>query len=218
MGQWNERNIDTIIHVLECFFYASGMCINRSKSKLMGIAVEDEKVELPATKFGCQILKPPFSYLGTKMGGLMSRIQSWNEIVDRVTSRLSKWKMKMLSICGRLTIINSVLGSMPIYHMSIFKVPMCVLKRLESICGRFFNGHDGYGKKASWTSWKNVLASKDKGGLGVSSLYALNRGLLCKWVWSFFSQNDSLWTNVIKVIHGVDGKMGKIVKTTYPSI
>ncbi|GJY74414.1 hypothetical protein Tco_0478845, partial [Tanacetum coccineum] len=45
---------------------------------------------------------------------------------------------------------------------------------------------------------KNVLASKEKGGLGVSSLYALNRGLMFKWVWRFFTQNTSLWSRVIK--------------------
>ncbi|GJX94865.1 hypothetical protein Tco_0349451 [Tanacetum coccineum] len=63
----------------------------------------------------------------------MSRIQSWNEIVDRVAARFSKWKMKTLSIGGRLTLLKSVLGSMPIYHLSIFKVPMKVLHRIESI-------------------------------------------------------------------------------------
>ncbi|GJW51957.1 zf-CCHC domain-containing protein [Tanacetum coccineum] len=52
----------------------------------------------------------------------MSRIHSWNEVVDRVIARLLKWKMKTLSIGGRLTLLKSVLGSMPIYHMSIFKV------------------------------------------------------------------------------------------------
>nr|GFC62524.1 RNA-directed DNA polymerase, eukaryota, reverse transcriptase zinc-binding domain protein [Tanacetum cinerariifolium] len=36
--------------------------------------------------------------------------------------------------------------------------------------------------KASWVKWKSVLASKEKGGLGVSSLYALNRALMMKWV------------------------------------
>nr|GFB76890.1 RNA-directed DNA polymerase, eukaryota, reverse transcriptase zinc-binding domain protein [Tanacetum cinerariifolium] len=29
----------------------------------------------------------------------------------------------------------------------------------------------------------SVLASKEKGGIGVSSLYALNRALMMKWVW-----------------------------------
>ncbi|GJU36662.1 RNA-directed DNA polymerase, eukaryota, reverse transcriptase zinc-binding domain protein [Tanacetum coccineum] len=126
--------------------------------------------------------------------------------------------MTTLSIGGRLTLLKSVLGSMPIYYMSIFKVPKSVLKRLESIRGRFFNGHASNCKKTSWVRWQNVLASKEKGGLGVSSLYALNRGLMFKWVWRFFTQNNSLWTKVIKAIHGDDGKVGKTVKSSFPSI
>ncbi|GKC20760.1 RNA-directed DNA polymerase, eukaryota [Tanacetum coccineum] len=190
VGQWSDANFDTIVHVLECFFRASGLRINMSKSKLMGISVEKDKVERAASKIGCLILKPPFSYLGSKVGGLMSRVQSWNEVVDRVIARLSKWKMKTLSVGGRLKCIRN----------------------------HFFSGHDLNSKKTSWVKWKNVLASKEKEGLGVSSLYALNRGLMFKWVWRFFTQNTSLWTRVIKTIHGEDGKVGKNVKSGFPSI
>ena len=63
-----------------------------------------------------------------------------------------------------------------------------------------------------------MLASKEKGGLGVSSLYALNRALMFKWVWRFFSHNSSLWARIIKAIHEEDGKIGKKVKSSYPSI
>nr|GFA67708.1 RNA-directed DNA polymerase, eukaryota, reverse transcriptase zinc-binding domain protein [Tanacetum cinerariifolium] len=155
---------------------------------------------------------------GSKVGGLMSRIQSWNEFVDRVTARLSKWKMETLLIGGRLTILKSVLDSMSIYHMLNFKVPMMVLQRLESIRSHLFKGNDIHGKSLSWVKWKNVLASKENGGLGVSSLYALNRGLLLKWVWRFITQSLSLWARVIKEIHGDDGKIGKNAKSNYPSI
>ncbi|GKB68602.1 RNA-directed DNA polymerase, eukaryota, reverse transcriptase zinc-binding domain protein, partial [Tanacetum coccineum] len=89
---------------------------------------------------------------------------------------------------------------------------------LESIRSHFFNGHDPNSKRTYWVKWKNVLASKEKGGLGVSSLYALNRGLMFKWVWRFFTQNTSLWSpRVIKAIHGEDGKVGKQVKSAFPS-
>ncbi|GJV05968.1 RNA-directed DNA polymerase, eukaryota, reverse transcriptase zinc-binding domain protein [Tanacetum coccineum] len=152
VGEWSESNISSLIHVLDCFHKVSGLKINMSKSKLMGIEVE-------------------------------AGLQSWEDIVDRVRRRLSKWKMKMLSIGGRLTLIKSVLGSMPIFHMSMFKVPTGILRILESIRGKFFNGHETYCKKASWVQWNKVLAPKVIGGLGISSLYALNRGLLFKWVW-----------------------------------
>ncbi|GKD77962.1 RNA-directed DNA polymerase, eukaryota, reverse transcriptase zinc-binding domain protein [Tanacetum coccineum] len=218
MSQWNNSNIDNIFHVLQCFHQASGLRINMSKSKLMGVYVNNDLVEQPTLKIGCATLKMPFSYLGSKVGGLMSRIQSWNEIVDRVAARLSKWKMKTLSIGGRLTLLKSVLGSMPIYHLSIFKVPMKVLHRIESIRCQFFNGNDRLDKKPIWVKWKSVLASKEKGGLGVSSLYALNRALLFKWVWRFFTQDSSLWAKVIKAIHGTDGKIGKSTKSIYLSV
>ena len=97
--------------------------------------------------------------------------------------------------------------------MSIFRVPLSVLRMLESIRSHFFNGHELSSNKASWVKWKSVLASKAKGGLGVSSLYALNRGLMLKCVWKFYSQKTSLWVRVIKVIHSNDGKVSKVMKS-----
>nr|GEX85595.1 RNA-directed DNA polymerase, eukaryota [Tanacetum cinerariifolium] len=151
VGQWSDGNINTLMHVLDCFHYVSGLKINMSKSKIMGL------------------------------GGAMSRVQAWKEIVDKVKSRLSKWKLKTLSIGGRLTLLKSVLGSIPIFHMSIFRVPSKVLQVLKSIRGQFFNGHDMGSNKATWVKWNSVLTDKNHGGLGVSSLYALNRGLMLKW-------------------------------------
>ncbi|GJR98447.1 RNA-directed DNA polymerase, eukaryota, partial [Tanacetum coccineum] len=217
VGQWNDSNITTLVHVLECFYRVSGLKINMGKSKIMGVHVDNAKVSRAAVKLGCLILKAPFSYLGSIVGGDMNRLQTWNDIVDRVKRRLSKWKMTTLSIGGRLTLVKSVLGSMPIFHMAMFKVPSGVLRTLESIRSHFFNGHDIQSKKVSWVSWKKVLAHKERGGLGVSSLYALNRGLMFKWVWRFLNHDTSLWARVIKAIHGVDGNIGMGTRVSYKS-
>ncbi|GJY48004.1 RNA-directed DNA polymerase, eukaryota [Tanacetum coccineum] len=108
LGQWSELNIDSLVRVLDCFFRASGLRINMCKSKIMGVNVEDGMVKNAASKLGCLVLKTPFTYLGTKVGGNMSRKQAWKEVVDKVLSRLSRWKMKLLSIGGRLTLLKSV--------------------------------------------------------------------------------------------------------------
>nr|GFA23519.1 RNA-directed DNA polymerase, eukaryota, reverse transcriptase zinc-binding domain protein [Tanacetum cinerariifolium] len=108
MGQWSESNIDTIVQVLECFHRALGLRINMSKSKLLGLFVKADKVEQATAKIGCTILKTPFSYLGSKVGGVMSRIHSWKETIEGMVMRLSKWKLKTLSIGGRLTLLKLV--------------------------------------------------------------------------------------------------------------
>ncbi|GJT56613.1 hypothetical protein Tco_0991667 [Tanacetum coccineum] len=209
MGQWSESNINTIIQALDCFHKASGLRMNLHKSKIMGIVVDVEIVVRAANKMGCSSLKTPFSYLCIKVGGSMSRKDSWNDIVDNLRSRLSKWKMKTLSIGGRLTLIKSVLGSTPIYYMSMFKVPSQILKCLEDIRRKFFHGVDTKENKMSWVKWGRVLASKEKGGLGILSFFALNRALLLKWVWRFRNNKDTLWSRFISAMYGNIGRIEK---------
>nr|GFC52801.1 RNA-directed DNA polymerase, eukaryota [Tanacetum cinerariifolium] len=45
--------------------------------------------------------------------------------------RLSRWKLNTLYVGGRLTLLKSVLGSTPIYNMSIFKLYFPCLYALE---------------------------------------------------------------------------------------
>ncbi|GKE45288.1 RNA-directed DNA polymerase, eukaryota [Tanacetum coccineum] len=73
---------------------------------------------------------------------------------------------------------------------------------MESIRSNFFKGASLSEKKISWIAWDKVLASKKKGGLGVSCYFALNRALLLKWAWCFVSQDGSLWFRVIQAVHG----------------
>nr|GFC50338.1 RNA-directed DNA polymerase, eukaryota [Tanacetum cinerariifolium] len=62
----------------------------------------------------------------------MSSIKAWDETISKMKKRLSMWKFNTLSVRGRLTLLKSVLGSTPIYNMSIFKVPKSVLNLMES--------------------------------------------------------------------------------------
>nr|GEW28691.1 nucleotide-binding alpha-beta plait domain-containing protein [Tanacetum cinerariifolium] len=74
----------TFVHVLECFYRASGLRINMSKSKIMGVLVDSDKVKCAALKLGCLILKTSFSYLGSKLGGSMSRVHTWNQVIKAI--------------------------------------------------------------------------------------------------------------------------------------
>ncbi|GKC39288.1 RNA-directed DNA polymerase, eukaryota, partial [Tanacetum coccineum] len=202
IGEWSQGNLKGIIHILRCFSLLSGLSINLRKSHLLGVGIPSSCVHEAATSIGCSVMQAPFKYLGVMVGGNMSLVKAWDDTINKLKVRLSRWKLKTLSIGGRLTLLKSVLGSTPIYNMSLYKVPKAVLNSMEAIRRDFFNGIPDGERKIAWVKWTKVLASKNQGGLGVSSFYALNRALLVKWVWRFLSGDNSLWARVIYAMHG----------------
>nr|GEV49162.1 RNA-directed DNA polymerase, eukaryota [Tanacetum cinerariifolium] len=147
VGEWDGSNIKTLVHVLKCFFLAYGLKINLQKSKPMGIGINKMEVDKAVWLVGCFTFSTPFNYLGVKVGDVTSKVKSWDEVISKLSNRLSKWKLNTLSIGGRLTLIKYVLTLIPLYQMSIFKVPIGVLNKLESIRRNVFNGIDGTARK-----------------------------------------------------------------------
>lgn len=88
----------------------------------------------------------------------------------------------MLSIGGRLTLINSVLSSMPRYTLSIFKVPIAFIKQVDSIRCRFlWQGTVEKRKKYALFNWQVPCFAKEVGGLRILNLAQMNVVLLLKW-------------------------------------
>ena len=182
IGEWSRENVFRVMHSLHCFSLVSGLKINIHKSNLLGIGISNDMVASVASNLGCSTMSTPFKYLGVMVGDYMTRVSAWDDVIRKIKSRLSNWKIKTLSIGGRLTLLQSVLGATPIYWMSLFKVPKTVLALMETLRRDFFNGVQDNEKKISWVNWPKVLSAKKYGGLGVSSFFALNRALLFKWI------------------------------------
>ncbi|GJX46034.1 RNA-directed DNA polymerase, eukaryota [Tanacetum coccineum] len=198
------QNARQIIRMLWVFQLASGLKINLNKSKLIGIGVGLIEVQQVAKMIGCCAVRLPFIYLGVPMGCNMNRIDSWKPMIDKFNKKLSCWKAKLLSIGGQVTLLKSVMGSLAIYYMSIYKVPATVLKLLESLRARFW-GADLGERKLHWIAWNRVLSSRDSGGLGAGSLAAFNKALLFKWKWRLRDNPNALWVRLVTSIHGEGG-------------
>ena len=82
--------------------------------------------------------------------------------------------------------------------MSLFTIPRIVRLRLEKIQRDFLCRGGALENKMHLVKWSSICKAKSKGGLGVHSLSLLNKALLCKWCWRFFSERDSLWKKIIE--------------------
>ncbi|KAJ0878040.1 putative reverse transcriptase zinc-binding domain-containing protein [Helianthus annuus] len=154
-----------------------------------------------ANIIGCQAESFPFRYLGLTVGANMNRVANWRPVYNIIDARLAKWKATMLSMGGRITLIKSVLESLPNYFFSLYKAPVQVIKDIESKIRNFLWGGDNESKKIHWAAWDRVAGPIDKGGLGLSKLNHINISLLIKWGWRFKSEKENLWVRVIEAVH-----------------
>nr|GEU74624.1 RNA-directed DNA polymerase, eukaryota [Tanacetum cinerariifolium] len=102
IGEWSESNMENIVIILKCFFLASGLKINIQKSHIMGVGVADGLIHQAASLIGCAIMKTPFRYLGVLVGNNSLRCSAWSDTIHKLRSRLSKWKVKTISVGGDL--------------------------------------------------------------------------------------------------------------------
>lgn len=59
----------------------------------MGLGVHSDEVETAARFVGCSTFLAHFNYLGVKVGSDMSRINSWDKVTSKMSTRLYKWKL-----------------------------------------------------------------------------------------------------------------------------
>ena len=181
--------------------------MNFSKSKVFGVGVHDDEVRDISTFLKCDSAKLPFTYLGVTVGANMGLARNWKPVIYKVSSKLSSWKANIFSFGGRVTLCKSVLGSIPLYFLSLFKAPDNVIESLEKLRRRFLWGASDHGKKKiHWVEWNRSMAPKHLGGLGIGSLKSANVALLSKWWWRIKIDRDALWSKVITTIHGVSGR------------
>ena len=130
--------VQTLSTMMDIFSDFSGLRLNWAKSTFVGFGLSAEET------CGCsQILETPIRalpmrYLGVPLVDRRLRIQNWQPVLEKVKTRLGGWWAHPLSRGGRLVLLNAVLAAIPIYYMSIFRMPASVRRRLKKTMRNFF--------------------------------------------------------------------------------
>ncbi|XP_071714358.1 uncharacterized mitochondrial protein AtMg01250-like [Rutidosis leptorrhynchoides] len=117
-GKWNMINIVNLMKLLKCFELASGLKINYHKSSLFRVGLDHSEVIHSAQLIGCKVGSFPCIYLGLPVGAKMNKKINWKPVIEK---RLADWKARAMSFGRRLTLIKSVLNSLPLYYFSLFR-------------------------------------------------------------------------------------------------
>ena len=118
--------------ILRCFELTSSLQVNFHKSSLVGIHVEQRELNICASLLNCAIMRIPFIYLGLLVGVDARKMSTWQLIVDKM-HKLTPWRKRHLFFGGRVCLVKSVLSFIPLYYLSIFKIPKKMLTLLNAI-------------------------------------------------------------------------------------
>jgi hypothetical protein len=133
IGEKSWANVRALRAVLTLFGEMSGLKVNFHKSLLVGVNIGDSWLTEAASVLNCKVGKISFMYLGLSIGGDPRKLVFWDPVVNTINARLSGWQSRFLSFGGRLVLLKSVLTSLPVYALSFFKAPSCIISLIESI-------------------------------------------------------------------------------------
>lgn len=88
-----------------------------------------------------------------------------------MSSRISSWNHRWLTLAGKILLIKSMLNVIPIYLMLVVKTPLKVVNELNSSLISFLWNDNIVGKeKIPLLAWDKVCLPKDLGGSGIRDL------------------------------------------------
>ncbi|XP_072062309.1 uncharacterized protein [Arachis hypogaea] len=114
-----------------------GLSINFEKSSLIPINCEEHWVQRMCSLWGCKSDTLLVRYLGVPLRANPRLVKTWKPIIDKVEEKLSLWKSKVLNKAGKLVLIKSVLNSLTVYYLSLYKMLKAIAEKLISLQRRF---------------------------------------------------------------------------------
>lgn len=95
----------------------------------------------------------------------------WTSIIDRIKGRIVAWKVRWLSLLGKILLIKSILASILNYYLAILKAPTLVILQIQKLIrGFLWMGNLSDDKKIPLISLQDMTHTPIVRGVGVHDL------------------------------------------------
>ncbi|KAJ3688101.1 hypothetical protein LUZ61_017265 [Rhynchospora tenuis] len=194
-------SIQVLNLLLNTFSAASGINLNLSKSSLVPFNLSPASIASINSTLGVTVTQLPLTYLGLPLTLSRPDRLAYQGIIDKLQRKLAGWKSALLSRAGRVILASAVLSTVPVYFMSVFKLPTWVIKAIDCIRRDFIWGASSSNKRAMHLlSWDRVCLPKSFGGFGLLNLKLKNIALLLRWWWRLYNNPHTLWTEFARLL------------------
>ncbi|KAI0519364.1 hypothetical protein KFK09_006808 [Dendrobium nobile] len=191
-GEASNENCQILVSVINDFANSSGLVINHDKSCIMFPKHVSNQLEV------CQLLSihtivSKITYLGIPLSFYRLNVADFLPLLDSINKKLNGWKANLLSLAGRLQYLKFTIQNTIAYWIRGSIIPKTVHKVFKKVSSRFlFFGNSNTDKKLHMVSWDKICLPKDKGGLGIYSINAMQFAFNCSVILKMYNSVSPL--------------------------
>ncbi|KAL8158478.1 hypothetical protein V2J09_000015 [Rumex salicifolius] len=168
-----------ILHILNI------ICQAKFESKLFVSknVGQDLKARLQAIS-GFTVSEELGVYLGMPILNQNITKADFRPLLDKFSAKLSGWKMKSLSLAGRITLTKFVLTSLLVYTMATIPIPVSICEQLDQVCKNFI--------------WESFNGARRMHKVGCQEVYeTLESSVAWEIMVALLHEEGKLWTGVL---------------------
>ena len=221
-GQANLHEAQTIHRTLYDFCHQSGQIPNLNKSSILFSRNVPNHIKNDIRGvFRVPDLQPNTLHLGHPLiFNHKDRNRAYAFIKNKFHTKFTTVKANKLNHAGRLTYIQSVLSSIPVYYMSTILFSKTFIEELTAIIKRFWwSGiqEESSTKPIHFRSWEDICQNKNNGGLGIRNLHLVNKSLIMNAAYNIVTNKNTLLSAVIKAKYYPNSSFWTIPNSTTKS-
>ena len=176
----DQTSLNCVFQHISDFHYHSGFTVNYEKTKILRIgALKDTDAQL-ITQREVAWTNEPINVLGVWVGNQEKRILEMNytKIIQKAKATLKVWRHRDLSLIGKVNVVNTLVGSLFVYKMTVLpNMPRTLIEEMKKEIRSFIWN----GKKAK-IALKTLQGSIDTGGLRLVNLRLKEVALKISWI------------------------------------
>ena len=170
-----------VIEVLRVYACGFGQEINMSKSSILFSPKTKKRTKKEIEQILNIQSKDGFGkYLGLQAYFGHSKRAVFENVRERIESRMAGWVEQFLSQAGKEILIKVMAMTMPNHAMGCFKLPIGVCKDMEKAVRNYWWRGNGYRKGIRWGVGERLRMQKRNGGLGFKDIQCFSLALLAK--------------------------------------
>ena len=186
----NISSVEKVLQILNDFEKCSGLKLNLSKTKAMWVGKNKNSLETPLGLEWCIGVKTLGIHFSCDQEQVMK--QNFQDRLNEVQKMINLWKLRGLSLFGKVTIIKSFLIPKLLYVSSIIETPPEIIKQMERMIYKFlWKGPD----KVTRLSVINTL---ENGGLNLTDLELHIKALRLSWIPRLLDEKEGSWISYLK--------------------